>query len=106
MVLHRPDRVEPCGAGATPDQIHELTIHELTYGQRFVDAIERFVKTEGVDMVTFKKGERKDDIAQQYLATFTGDEGVLFVGKAQEKAKVLLPSKEEGRRRKTRSRGR
>ena len=36
-------------------------------------------------MVSFGK-ERKDDVAQQFLARFTGTEGVLFVGRAQEKA--------------------
>jgi len=55
-------------------------------GERFVEAMERFAETEGVDLVTFEKGQRKDDVAQAYLAKFQGDEGVLFVGKAQEKA--------------------
>ncbi len=50
--------------------------------QRFVDAFARFVETHGIDLVMFEKGQRKDDIGQQYLATFAGDEGVLFVGKA------------------------
>lgn len=61
--------------------------------ERFVQAIERFVETEGVDLVTFKKGQRKDDLAQDYLAAFRGDEGVLFVGKAQEKASVFRTEK-------------
>ena len=61
--------------------------------QRFVDAIERFVTTEGLDLVTFEKGQRKDDVAQEYLASFEGDEGVLFVGKAQEKASVFRTEK-------------
>lgn len=61
--------------------------------QRFVDAIERFVETEGLDLVTFEKGQRKDDVAQEYLASFEGDEGVLFVGKAQEKANVFRTEK-------------
>ena len=38
--------------------------------QQFVEAIERFVATERIDLVTFEKGQRKDDVAQQYLATF------------------------------------
>lgn len=59
----------------------------------FVHAIARFVETEGVDLVTFKKGERKDDLAQAYLAAFRRDEGVLFVGKAQEKASVFRTEK-------------
>jgi hypothetical protein len=57
--------------------------------RRFVEAIEHFVDTEGVDLVTFEKGQRKDDITQEYLAQFDGQEGVLFVGKAQEKASVF-----------------
>jgi hypothetical protein len=61
--------------------------------ERFVQAIERFVETEGLDLVTFKKGQRKDDVAQAYLASFPGDEGVLFVGKAQEKASVFRTEK-------------
>lgn len=61
--------------------------------ERFVQAIERFIETEGLDLVTFKKGQRKDDVAQEYLAAFTGDEGVLFVGKAQEKASVFRTEK-------------
>jgi hypothetical protein len=61
--------------------------------QQFVEAIERFVKTEEVDLITFKKGQRKDDVAHEYLARFAGDEGVLFVGKAQEKANVFRTEK-------------
>lgn len=61
--------------------------------QQFVDASERFVDAEGVDLVTFEKGQRKDDVAQEYLAAFEGDEGVLFVGKAQEKAHVFRTEK-------------
>lgn len=60
---------------------------------RFVAAIDRFVEREGIDLVTFEKGQRKDDVAQQYLAAFTGEEGVLFVGKAQEKASVFRTEK-------------
>jgi hypothetical protein len=61
--------------------------------ERFVATIEHFVETAGVDLVTFKKGQRKDDMAHQYLASFTRDEGVLFVGKAQEKASVFRTEK-------------
>jgi hypothetical protein len=69
------------------------TVMVAPMSQRFVDAIERFVTREGVDLITFEKGQRKDDIAQQYLATFTREEGVLFVGKAQEKAWVFRTEK-------------
>lgn len=55
----------------------------------FVERIEAFAKREGIDVVTFRKGQRKDDVAKEYLARFEGDEGVLFIGKAQEKATVI-----------------
>ena len=41
----------------------------------------------------FAKGQRKDDVAQEYLAGFAGTEGVLFVGRAQEKASVFRTEK-------------
>ena len=61
--------------------------------KRFVDAIARFADTTGVDLITFEKDQRKDDVAQQYRAAFTGDDGVLFIGKAQEKASVFRTEK-------------
>lgn len=61
--------------------------------KQFVQAIEEFAATVHVDLVTFEKDQRKDDLAQKYRATFTGDEGVLFIGKAQEKASVFRTEK-------------
>jgi hypothetical protein len=37
----------------------------------------------------FSKHQRKDDVTQQYLKGFEADEGVLYIGRAQEKARVL-----------------
>ena len=59
----------------------------------FVTAIEHFVEESGVDLVNFEKGQRKDDVALAYLADFEGDEGVLFVGKAQEKTTAYRTEK-------------
>ena len=59
----------------------------------FVAAIEAFVEDNGVDLVSFEKGQRKDDVALAYLAEFDGDEGVLFVGKAQEKTTAYRTEK-------------
>ena len=59
----------------------------------FVAGIEKFVQREGVDLVSFEKGRRKDDVAHEYLADFDGDEGVLFVGKAQEKTSLFRTEK-------------
>lgn len=55
----------------------------------FVADIHRFIKDEGVDLVHFAKGERKDDIALRYLAGGDGTEGITFVGRAQEKCQVF-----------------
>ena len=54
----------------------------------FVTALERFAQAERVPLLSFRPGQRKDEIAQAHLATFQGEEGVLFIGKAQEKAPV------------------
>ena len=54
----------------------------------FVADIHGFVAARGLELVSFAKGQRKDDLAQEFLAKFTQDEGVLFVGRAQEKAGV------------------
>ena len=43
----------------------------------FVMAVERFARDEGVDLVTFRKGERKDDRTQQDLRRWHGGEGLL-----------------------------
>jgi hypothetical protein len=59
----------------------------------FVAAIKGFVEHNGVPMVSFIKGQRKDDIAAKYRAAFTRKEGVLFVGRAQEKTSVFRTEK-------------
>lgn len=61
--------------------------------KKFVADTERFCAEKGVDLVTFEKGERKDDVAHRYLADFEGEEGVLFVGKAQEKTTTFRTQK-------------
>ena len=53
----------------------------------FVADIPGFVAARGLELVSFATGQRKDELTQQFLATFT-EEGVLFVGRAQEKAGV------------------
>ena len=55
----------------------------------FVADIERFVAEQGLEMVSFAKHQRKDEVTQEYLRGFDADEGVLYVGRAQEKARVV-----------------
>ena len=59
----------------------------------FIAAIEAFVAEQRVPLITFEKGQRKDDVMAAHLARFIGSEGVLFVGKAQEKATVFRTEK-------------
>jgi hypothetical protein len=54
----------------------------------FLRDINRFVSEYDVPVVAFQKGQRKDDVAKSQLSRFTAREGVLFVGKAQEKVPV------------------
>ena len=53
----------------------------------------RFVADQGVELVDFRVGQRKDDVAHEFLADFEGSEGVLFVGRAQEKTGVFRTEK-------------
>jgi hypothetical protein len=39
------------------------------------------------------KGQRKDDVMHDYLARSDGSEGVLFIGRAQEKARIFRTEK-------------
>jgi len=55
----------------------------------FVTEIEKFASNNGIPLVQFKKGQRKDDLAKEHLEKFSGKEGVLFIGKAQEKTSVV-----------------
>jgi hypothetical protein len=59
----------------------------------FVAAIEAFARKNQIPLLSFVKGQRKDDLAAEYGAKFTAKEGVLFVGRAQEKSSVFRTEK-------------
>src|SRR5215468_423398 len=59
----------------------------------FVASIEAFVEQNSIPLLSFAKGQRKDDVAAEYRAGFTAAEGVLFVGRAQEKTPVFRTEK-------------
>lgn len=56
--------------------------------EAFKKAITTFIEEQGIELVHFKKGQRKDDVLQNQLRRFRKTEGVIFVGVAQEKARV------------------
>jgi hypothetical protein len=63
---------------------------------RFEKAIHAFAAAHGVPVMHLVKGQRKDDVAHQYLELFLaggGREGVLFIGRAQEKTPVFRTEK-------------
>ena len=87
--LYQP-MLQTGGGTATFFKVHRgakvaSTILMAPMSHAFVRAIKQFVRRESVDLIRFAKGQRKDDVAKTYLQKFEGDEGVLFIGKAQEK---------------------
>src|SRR3954469_11763340 len=55
----------------------------------FSAALRRFARDHRVPWVDFGKGQRKDDVMHEHLARFTAEEGVLFIGRAQEKTHLF-----------------
>jgi hypothetical protein len=64
---------------------------------RFVREVHRFADTHAVPWVDFVKGQRKDDVMHEHLAGFTAQEGVVFIGRAQEKTKLFRTEKRRDR---------
>jgi hypothetical protein len=61
--------------------------------RKFVESIDRFIEENQIPVVEFRRGQRKDEVAKERLAKFAQEEGVVFVGKAQEKATVFRTEK-------------
>ena len=59
----------------------------------FLRQVDAFVEQQQIPVVSFKKGQRKDAVAACYRARFEGNEGVVFLGKAQEKVTVFRTEK-------------
>lgn len=56
------------------------------FTQAFRKAVEAYAREQGLGIVDFVKGEDKDEKAHAYLAHFERKQGVVLIGKAQEKA--------------------
>jgi hypothetical protein len=59
----------------------------------FVASMEHFSKQHEIPVVQFRKGQRKDDVMKEHLARFDTPEGVVFIGKAQEKTPLFRTEK-------------
>jgi hypothetical protein len=60
---------------------------------RFVKQVEAFAAANNIPRVDFAKGQRKDDVMAERLAAFTAPEGVVFIGRAQEKTSLFRTEK-------------
>jgi DNA-binding HxlR family transcriptional regulator len=63
--------------------------------QGFREEIDRFADCEDIPVVHFENKQRKDDEFLRRLKSFRQDEGVVFIGVAQEKAHVMRVGKRE-----------
>src|ERR1700674_3559674 len=59
----------------------------------FVAQLESFMTQHEIPLVQFRKGQRKDDVMKEHLRKLQKEEGVVFVGKAQEKTPVFRTEK-------------
>src|SRR6478736_3356395 len=59
----------------------------------FSTAVHRFAKVNWVPWVDFVKGQRKVDVMHEQLDHFTATEGVVFIGRAQEKTALFRTEK-------------
>jgi len=57
--------------------------------QAFREQIDAFALREDIPVVHFEKDQRKDELFAERLGRFERDEGVVFIGVAQEKAHVM-----------------
>ncbi len=67
---------------------------------RFAAAVHRCAADERIPWVDFARGQRKDDVMHEHLAAFETagrTEGVLFIGRAQEKTQVFRTEKRRDR---------
>jgi len=60
---------------------------------RFVKDVHAFAQANHIPWVDFVKGQRKDDVMAERLAGFSGSEGVVFIGRAQEKTNLFRTEK-------------
>jgi hypothetical protein len=61
--------------------------------RRFRAAVDAFVAAQGIPLITSHPGERKEDIAAAHRARFPHAVGIVFVGRAQEKTRVVRTEK-------------
>jgi hypothetical protein len=71
------------GAGAVSSRFFQAMTRQ------FVQSIEAFAAQQQIPLFPFEKNTRKEDLAATYRAQFAPSEGVLFIGKSQEKVRTF-----------------
>ena len=66
--------------------------------EEFRANIKRFATENAIPIIEFKRGQRKDEIALERRRAFTADEGIVFIGVAQEKASAFKATKQKTQR--------
>ena len=66
----------------SPKAMYEMT-------EKFKDAVEGFAREMGREIYSFGKGEDKDEVAREHAELFGISEGVVLIGKAQEKTQAI-----------------
>jgi hypothetical protein len=65
--------------------------------ERFVGAIKRYAATQEIPLITFERGQRKDDVVAAHRARRPMKNGVVVIGVAQEKMRAFKAHKLTGR---------
>lgn len=52
----------------------------------FREGVKEYAAEQGIPLITYQKGDDKEEVAKEHLAKFEGQSGVVLIGKAQEKA--------------------
>ena len=63
--------------------------------ENFLEGLQKYAKQDQIPVIQFEKKQRKEEIAAEYFREFEGREGIVFIGKAQEKTRTF---RTEGRR--------
>lgn len=64
--------------------------------EKLIGDIKGFSATQDIPVVQFERGQRKDELAASHRAKFKPEEGVVFIGVAQERAMSFKASKRQG----------
>ena len=82
-VFFRQHRQEACATA--------LVMSRMT--ETFVSAVEQFADKHQIPLVSFERGIRKEDVFHEHLQRFESADGVVMIGKSQEKATVYRTTK-------------